>query len=383
MSRNDLHERILATLHDAVFDEGKWVAASALIDEACRTEGNVLVFCHEAAQEDIQIFFSRFCHRGEHRADWEREYYRDYYPTDEHLPRLGQLPDGRIVHVADLFSELELKRSRTYNEAMARMKHQNGVSVRLDGPHGSRIVLSMGDPVDAGGWSSARIDVVARLLPHIRQFMRVRHALLESRVLASTLTGLLDSTGAGVIHLDRRGQVVATNHLAQDLLQRGDTLSDQDGVLCTPLPESSKSLQRILRRALPPFGARGESGTMALRGTGGTIAPMLHVVPVQDRESGGRTWRVAAIVFVVDPGRRMRVERRLAALSLGLTQAESEVAVGLAEGRSVREIAAVTGRAQSTVRGHIKRMFTKLGLSRQTNLVQLVTALAAFPGRRQ
>ena len=58
---------------------------------------------------------------------------------------------------------------------------------------------------------------------------------------------------------------------------------------------------------------------------------------------------------------------------------ESRVAVLLAEGMSVRDAATATGRKESTVRWHVKNMLTKLGLSRQTDLVRLVLHLAVAP----
>ena len=77
------------------------------------------------------------------------------------------LPDGKIVRVAELFSEQELKTSRMYNEALVRFEGQKGLIVRLDGPLGTRIVSGIAGPVDASGWSSSRIDMIGRVLPHL------------------------------------------------------------------------------------------------------------------------------------------------------------------------------------------------------------------------
>ena len=62
---------------------------------------------------------------------------------------------------------------------------------------------------------------------------------------------------------------------------------------------------------------------------------------------------------------------------------ESRVAVLLAEGMNVREVAAATGRKESTIRSHVKHMFAKHGLSRQTELVRLVLSLASAPESRR
>ena len=72
---------------------------------------------------------------------------------------------------------------------------------------------------------------------------------------------------------------------------------------------------------------------------------------------------------------------RVAAL-LGLSPAEAAIAVALVEGRTVREIAAATGREYATVRTHLKRVFAKLGVSRQYEAAQLVASLSGLAGSR-
>ena len=47
------------------------------------------------------------------------------------------------------------------------------------------------------------------------------------------------------------------------------------------------------------------------------------------------------------------------------------MAVLLAEGMTVREVAAATDRGESTIRSHVKHMFVRHGLSRQAELVRL------------
>ena len=62
---------------------------------------------------------------------------------------------------------------------------------------------------------------------------------------------------------------------------------------------------------------------------------------------------------------------------------ESRVAVLLAEGMNVAEVAAATGRKESTIRWHVKRMFVKHHLSRQADLVRLVQSLGGVPQFRR
>ena len=51
---------------------------------------------------------------------------------------------------------------------------QDSLNVRLDGPEGCRIAMALGDPVGRNGWENGQIETIQRLLPHIRQLVRVR-----------------------------------------------------------------------------------------------------------------------------------------------------------------------------------------------------------------
>ena len=62
---------------------------------------------------------------------------------------------------------------------------------------------------------------------------------------------------------------------------------------------------------------------------------------------------------------------------------ESRVAVLLARGMTVREIAETMGRKESTIRSHVKHMLAKHGFSRQAELVRLVLSLADAPVARR
>ena len=121
----------------------------------------------------------------------------------------------------------------------------------------------------------------------------------------------------------------------------------------------------------------------SLRNARASALPLvLHVSPVDRQESDIRVWPVAALMLVVDPAGRTRIDPAMAGAALGLTEMESRVAVMLAEGMSVGNIAAATGRKESTIRWHVRNMFTKLGLSRQTDLVRLLLPLAGLPESR-
>ena len=135
-------------------------------------------------------------------------------------------------------------------------------------------------------------------------------------------------------------------------------------------------------RALPGFADESpRSGSMTVVRSPGRARLVVHVspVPVHQMDFGGR--RVAALVLVVDPAGRPRVAASRLAAALGLTPAESRVAARLAEGRSVRNIAASQGYQEGYVRWLLKQIYRKHGLSGQVDLVRLALAADALPRR--
>ena len=109
---------------------------------------------------------------------------------------------------------------------------------------------------------------------------------------------------------------------------------------------------------------------------------VLHVSPMNERGMDVRQSRVGALVLVLDPTSRLGIDPSQVGAILGLTPAESHVAVSLAQGKTIRDIALGTGRSPTTIRWHVKHMFAKHGLSRQVELVQLVMSLADVPPTR-
>ena len=375
MIRQDVYERILTSLYDAMLDDTHWPATSALIDEACGITSNCLLV-GEGPPDDLRVLTVGLYYRGQRHEDLEREYLEVYHPIDERIPRFRQLPDSHLVHVKDLYTAEELKTSPTYNEILLRSQYQNGLNVRLDGPDTSHISWGLGDPVASDGWGSSEIATIKRLLPHIRQFIRVRQALVRAEAHETTVTALLDNPRIGVLHLDRRGQIIEVNDRARSILRHGDGLSDRDGVLGARKADDQLRLEGLVASALPVGGAIAVSGSMLLGRSSGLPPFVVHVKPVAVPQPDYGARHVAALVLIVEPGSQHRIDPGLVARTLGLTPMESRVAAGLAEGRSVDEMAGAMGNTKHAVYWHLQRIYRKLSISRQAELVRLVLPLA-------
>ena len=382
MNPGDAFERCLDSLYEAALDDARWPAATALVEEAVGTIGNALIV-GEGFDDDVRLHFARFLRRGDSCADLGREYFEIYYPLDEAVPRIRRLAHGQLVRAADLYTEDERKTSPVYNESMTRFENGNGLLVRFDGPDGLRIIWNLGNPVGGDDWQPDRLRLLERLLPHVHRSVLFRQALAVAGALGGGLAGLLDNDRIGVVQLDRGGRVLAANGPALEMLRRGDGLVDRDGTLDARLPADRSRLRRLLGHALPDVwsGEAPSGGSMTVQRASSRARLGLHVSPVGGGDADFGARRVAALVLLVDPARRPRIDAQRVAVTLGLSPSEGRISALLAEGLKVREIAAAAELSEDYVRWLTKQAYRKVGVSGQVELVRQVLAVDALPRR--
>ena len=371
---------MITALHEAALDEGQWPVASALIDKACGMKGNHLttIDCFGA----VELISGKLLYHGEYIEELDRDYVELHFSRDPRIPRLLRLPDARVTHMRALYTERELRTDPTYNEMLRATEARNGVNIRMDGPDGLHIGWAFADPVKLDSWGSEQIGMLESILPHVRQFIRVRHALFQAGTSRGPLSDLLDNTEIGIIHLDWRGRIVEANARAGEILRLGDGLTARGGVLHARRTADDTKLGRRLARALPPRNGQAVGGSMTVDRTASLGRFSLHVSPLAGHRGSYGLGRVAALVLIVDPAANLQIDPGRTAAALGLTGTEGRVAAALASGASVSDIVAEHHRAESTVRWTIKRIYTKLGISRQADLVRMVLTTAEVPRRQ-
>ncbi|MXX11789.1 MAG: helix-turn-helix transcriptional regulator [Nitrospira sp. SB0667_bin_9] len=383
MNQQDKFGAAISSLHEAALGNTSWRETSALIDDLCGMKGTHLVIVDGRSKDEPEWLFDQFYYHGESYEELGREYATVFFPQDERIPRLMRLPDCHIAHVTNLWTAQELKTSPTYHDLLRRTTGRDGLNIRMDGPNGLDILWALADPTESAGWNSRQIKRIECLLPHLRQFVRVRQALANAQALGASLVDLLDNSMVGVIYLDYRGRIVETNDQAYAHLRDDAGLSDQGGFLRAWKPADNAKLKRLLARAIPKFrGNAGLSGSMVVERLCPLSRLMLHIIPVPVHSIDFGIPRISTLVLIVDPGAKLSIDSDLIAATLGLTRAESCVAASLAEGSTIRDIAVATYRAESSVRWHIKQIHAKLGISKQADLVRIVYSMSKIPKPR-
>lgn len=185
------------------------------------------------------------------------------------------------------------------------------------------------------------------------------------------LIALLQHFDCGAVILDAEGVVLASNEFAQQFL--GDGLFVAGNRLRVSLPNSQMDLEAALCAAA--LGPEHEVRSISLRRPSGERPLIFRLQPLpSDERTTVRRGMLLALLFVA--ARHIADHGCEASLrALGLTRAEAEVGALLGAGFNPREVAERLNIKIATVRAHLKRIFQKLGLRRQTELVQLVTRL--------
>ena len=263
-------------------------------------------------------------------------------------------------------------RSREYNSVRG-----VGLNIRIHGANGLQVNWILAKETTPGGWTAEQTEMISRLVPHVRQFVRVRQALVGAEGLSASLAGLLHNMAVGVICLDSRGVIVQVNTRAREILREGAGLVERRGLLRAMQTADDGRLSRLLADSLSQPRRRGTSGSMTVARSSQRPRLAVHVTPVDIRDAEFAFGLVCGLVVVVDPTAKPGIVPESVAAALGLTPAEGRVAFALAEGATMRDIAAATQRAESTVRELVKRIHVKLNISRRADLVRMVLSIAA------
>lgn len=168
----------------------------------------------------------------------------------------------------------------------------------------------------------------------------------------------------GVILSTPDGRLVHANPLARHLLARHQPLGvGPDGTLMAAQPQASRRLREAIRDV-----AGGVKPRVVWQGSL-TQGPRQAVVVrgVTGVHDGGTP---VAAIFVADP-RSLPRETTLQELH-GLTPAEARVALEMIQGHAIAQAARRLGTSPNTVKSQLQRVFEKMQVSRQTELVRLL-----------
>lgn len=274
------------------------------------------------------------------------------------------LPEGRVFRFRDFVSEEVLGRSPAFRDFMDSLEVL-GVDINLAGRVELRLRLTRA--THQPPFTSADAERLQRLVAHVRialqLFDRLSSVETEQRIYA----GAVAQMAIGVVTLDREGKALRVNSHASAILAKDDGIKLRNGAILL----EDTALARQLRARL---GRVDDDEPLTLRierpsGAGDLLLVVTRAPGPGHVAAGGGP---AAVLFLTDPTGARQVEADTLRDLLGLTPSQAEVAARLADGLSLTEVAERLRISPNTVRAHLRSIFAKTGVKRQSQLIQLI-----------
>ena len=238
--------------------------------------------------------------------------------------------------------------------------------------------LSFGRHEAAGPISEREISIAQLLVPHLQRAATINRMLDAAVIAQATFQAGFDTLPLPVLFVDQARGVVYANPSARRMIEHGDPVRVVNGMLDIRSAGASKALDVALVHA-----AKDES-TIARRGQGVPLqseagtAGALHVLPLRRGRLGAESGAVAAI-FVALADTPFVAPTEIIRALFDLTPAQAKVFDLIATGQTVKDAAASLSVEPSTVKTHLLRIYEKVGVRRQSALMQIAASLS-LPG---
>jgi DNA-binding CsgD family transcriptional regulator len=164
-----------------------------------------------------------------------------------------------------------------------------------------------------------------------------------------------------------------------------DGLRIVGGKLEAAYPNENKSLQRLVRDAQshPKSAKMSLTDALSISRPSGQLSWGLVVQSISSDQWTEGKQRPSVAVFVRDTEGKSQPPIRLTQQLFQLTPAETALAIQLANGLSLDEASDALNVRRNTSRAHLRSIFSKTGVRRQTELVRLFLNSVAWLGTRE
>jgi len=301
-------------------------------------------------------------------------YAAHYSHVIPHVDRWASLPLDHVAHVWEIMDEEELVRSEYYNDwvlpqAPAR---QSAIAVLQRDPGRFFLFTSQVEDCVAGECMDTVMQTMRSIYPLMRHALEINRMMLGLRIDSALLRLGLEPEGAAILLLGRQGAILYANARAEALLTGGRVIR-HDHLGRLGLVDAGAA--RGLAVALDPKTDRPGAAFRLGPANAAQEARLLRIRPEALRYLALPILMRAPIpehLLVIRPIAARPDEAGPVIAQLGLTRAEADVALALAAGATIAEIAEARGASIGTVRHQVKAAMAKTLSRRQSDLVRAV-----------
>ena len=375
--RAETAARIIGQLYDCVFQPESWPALLKAISSTSANAGSSIVVYDRRGGGRSRVF--------EHGAD--QSHLRVYF---EKLASMKLTPAGR-PHLRSLGDITTLTMLCGEQESL-----EHDFYVRWVKPSGFRdmigvLVLKSGKRL--AWFSVARTEIQDRygeadlafidwLSPHVCRAFTLADVFDLQAVRIDQLEQAMDALSTGVFLADSGG-ITYMNSSAKRLIDRGGVLKVKNNRLTTARSRSADMFSQAVTASLDGLAPRKIGAHMVpipSEDGGGLLA---SVLPLSWQEAGNPLGAMpgSAAIFVQDVSEQPQFAGGAFAKLYGLTPSELRISLEIAKGHSLQELSDILGVSSNTVKTHLKHVFAKTGVARQSDLARLIL-MSTPPVRR-
>jgi DNA-binding CsgD family transcriptional regulator/PAS domain-containing protein len=258
---------------------------------------------------------------------------------------------------------------------MERAQHMRAATTAgADASYTLRVFRGLDAP-KFGEDEQGRADVI---VSQVSRAMELAARIGNSVVEKSLYSDVLDKLNIGVILVDASGRIASASAVAERYLGLKNGICTQLGKLRATSAAEDRHLQLAIREA----GAAGKPGAsrgVSLTKQSGARTLGVMVRPMPGHQDGNGA---CVAVYIRDYDSVPEVESEFVRQIFDLTPAEAAVTRRLTAGLSLEDAASSLDISRNTARAHLRSIFSKSGITRQTELVRLVLSSAALLGEK-
>lgn len=360
-----LDEALMEALYDQALYEGDWRPA---LEAVARTLGCDEVSVVTVEQDQPATFFNTGRLLSPESCAW---YERDFHAIDPKLSVLAHGRPGLVFNDAAHFDDAFVARNPFYQEYSRAVGTRHTLDTRLE-TLDSVLYFAAMRRASRGRFQPATETTFQAIARHIGRVGALRARISAAQLRADQAAAALDSLGFGVAVFDAQGAVRVTNAFVRRIVDEGDLEWRRGRLVARRRASADRDLQALVERACAGEATFGSGAARIPRAEGGFWIVTVTSLPAK---SALAVSSQGALAIFCDPEEGGRVRREDLIKLYDLTPAEAELALALASGRTLAEVAEARGVRRSTARSQLEAILSKTGLHRQVDLARLIASL--------
>ena len=362
----------IEAVYDAALDPSRWPGALQAIADALGDVGAILLW-----RRDDGTFGSIASPKVlEAQKDFEQEGWMAHDLRPLRAAERGYFFSGEPFTDRHVCSDEEIRTHPSYTQFQARhgLRWFGAIAVSPD-PH-MGVVLSVHRASTRPPFSDAELAAIAQVGRHVEKLLRLSIRLFDAELLKLGLREALTRVGIGVFALDPYGRVIFANPAGQHLL--GDGLAIVKDRLVITEASARTMLESAVQQAdcfAPETIAVQRPILVHRRKAERPLA--VYVLPTSPPSHPAAEFLIhaRAIILAIDPEASDPADPAVVRDVLGLTLGEARMAALIGSGVAVGEASKKLGITEETARSVLKHVFSKTGVSRQSELVALLSRM--------